>query len=78
MEYCCKKFEEYHFDLFYLKGDEVEKNEFVEETCMEHVKFSGSGMIGCEFVEISFCPFCGTNLLQLMNKAVLTLANHTA
>lgn len=77
MEYCCETFEKYHFDLFYLQGDEVETNVIIEDNCIEHTNFAETGLIHSDFVKIRFCPFCGADLLKLVNEAPLALTNHT-
>lgn len=78
MEYCCEKLKEYHGKLVFLKGDPIE-NWFVRDSYMHFTDeaLSYPDVIHYKHIEINYCPFCGEELLKLMNKAKITLTDHT-
>jgi hypothetical protein len=59
-EYCCKRFAE-HADREFNSNGGFEKREFSE---MWNINGCCGG--GCFVVrDVKFCPFCGTNLLDI-------------
>jgi hypothetical protein len=78
MKYCCETFEEYHGNFLFLKGDIMEPGEIMDENTIECVRSNSGGVILGSYVPMNFCPFCGTELLQLMYKAEVAFTNHTS
>ena len=79
MKYCCEKLKEYHGKLVFLNFYPIE-NWFVRDSymCFTNEALSYPDVIHYENIEINHCPFCGTELLKLVNKAEITFADHTA